>query len=206
MRIFISIDLPEEVREEVKKIQDELPNFRENLRFSGPSKFRTAPTRRDTIKNFEVVGKKIEPENLHLTLKFLGEIDERKAEEVRRKLKEIEYNPFETNIDFIGYFDNRNSNRYSQNLIVWLHLTNCKGLQRKVDEALKELFIPEKRFMSHLTIARIKKIADKKRFVEELERLEIPKIKFNVNSFYLKESVLNAQGPKYNVIEEYKLP
>ncbi len=45
MRCFISIDLPEKIIQEIKKIQEELPEF---------------------------IGKKTETENLHLTLKFLG--------------------------------------------------------------------------------------------------------------------------------------
>ena len=59
MRVFISINLPESVKKEIKKIQDSLPNF---------------------------TGKKTEYENLHLTLKFLGEIDEENLPKKRKKL------------------------------------------------------------------------------------------------------------------------
>ena len=172
MRIFISIDIPEEVRKEIEKIQDKLPEF---------------------------YGKKTESENLHLTLKFLGEIDEEKIKKVKEKLKEIEFNKFETKIDSIGVF----SEKFIR--IIWLHMTNCDELQKKIDESLKDLFSEEDRFMSHLTIARVKSIKDKKEFLEDLEKIEIPEINFNVENFRLKESVLVKEGPRYKMIEEYDL-
>ncbi len=176
MRIFISIDVPKEVRKEIEKIQAKLPKFK---------------------------GKKTEPENLHLTLKFLGEIDDRKVEEVKERLKEIKYGSFEAEIDSIGFFDNRKSSRYKQQIIIWLHMKNCKKLQKKIDDALKCLFKPEKRFMSHLTIARVKKISNKKFFLEKLKQIKISNLKFNINSFHLMQSKLFKKGPKYSVIEKY---
>ena len=61
-RCFISIDLPEIIRREIQKIQEQLPDFK---------------------------GKLTEQENLHLTLKFLGEISDDEIEEIRKKLREI---------------------------------------------------------------------------------------------------------------------
>ncbi len=172
MRAFISINISEEIRKEIKKIQDFLPEF---------------------------FGKKTELENLHLTLKFLGEIKENKTEEIKEKLREIKIEKFKTEIDEIGIF--------SPNFIriVWLHMKDCDNLQKQIDNALKNLFEPEKRFMSHLTIARIKGIKDKKRFLQDLEKIKIEKIKFKVDKFYLMKSELTAEGPRYSVLEEYNL-
>jgi len=170
MRIFISIDMPEEVKREIKKIQDKLPEF---------------------------FGKKTEIENLHLTLKFLGEVDKEKLEEIRKRLKEIEFKEFEAEIDCIGVF----SEKFVR--IIWLHITNCKELQKQIDEELKDLYQPEERFMSHLTIARVKGLKDKKEFLAKLKDVKIPKIKFNVKDFRLKKSVLTKQGPVYEDIEKY---
>ena len=89
--------------------------------------------------------------------------------------------------------------------IVWVHLAVCDELQKDVDEKLVDLFSKEKRFMSHITIARVKNIKDKKKFVEELKNIKFDKIKFKVDKFYLKESVLRPEGPEYRVIEEYEL-
>ncbi len=172
MRVFISIDMPETVKREIKKIQEKLPEF---------------------------YGKKTEIENLHLTFKFLGEIDENKVEEIKRKLKEIKFNKFEAEINSIGVF----SEKFIR--IIWLHLTNCEDLQKEIDEKLRDLFEKEKRFMSHLTIARVKSIRDKRKFLEEINKIKTSKIKFLVESFKLKESTLTEKGPIYNIIEEYNL-
>ena len=172
LRAFISIDVPREVREEIRKIQDKLQEFK---------------------------GKKTETENLHLTLKFLGEISEEKITEIKRKLKEINFNKFEANIDSIGVF----SEKFIR--IIWLHLSNCRGLQREIDNKLKDLFKPEFRFMSHLTIARVKKVDNKNKFLEELNNIKITKIKFQVDKFLLKQSILKPQGPEYRVLESFNL-
>ena len=170
MRTFISIDILKEVRLEIIKIQSQLLDF---------------------------FGKKTEHENLHLTLKFLGEIGEEKIEKIKEKLREINFNKFETEIDSIGVF----SEKFVR--IIWLHMTDCEELQKVIDEKLEDLFEEEKRFMSHLTIARVKKVRDKGDFLKKLKDIKIPKIKFVVDSFRLKKSVLEKQGPKYETIEEY---
>jgi len=171
MRIFISIDLPKEIQKKIIKIQNSLPDF---------------------------FGKKTEPENLHLTLKFLGEINEEKLEKVKQKLKEIKFNKFQAEIDNIGIFSE------SFVRIVWLHLSECEKLQKEIDEKLKNIFEPEKRFMSHLTIARIKK-CDRKKFLEKLKKIKISKTKFDIGNFKLKKSILTEKGPIYENLGEYDL-
>ena len=172
MRAFISIDVSEKVKEEIRKIQSQLPEF---------------------------IGKKTELENLHLTLKFLGEVSDEQVEKIKEKLKEIKFKKFETKIDEIGVF----SERFIR--IIWIHLKNCEKLQVEVDNALKSLFPKEKRFMSHLTIARVKKIDDKNKFLKELRKVKINSVKFLVEDFRLKKSTLRPEGPIYEDLEVYGL-
>lgn len=172
MRTFISIEIPEEVKKEIEKIQDKLPEF---------------------------YGKKTELENLHLTLKFLGEVDKEKVEQVREKLREVEFDKFEAEVDSIGVF----SEKFVR--IVWLHLVGCEELQRAINNKLKDLFEPENRFMSHLTIARVKNVNDKKKFLNKLNKIKIQPIKFKIKNFNLRKSVLTEKGPRYSVIEKYIL-
>lgn len=178
MRVFVSIDIPIGARDEIVKIQKALPDFK---------------------------GKATEPENLHLTLKFLGEIDEETTEKIRKKLKEINFLEFETEIDSLGFFDNTKSKKYSRSLVIWLHLTNCEKIQEKIDSTLSFLFEKEKRFMNHLTIARIKNIKNKRKFLNELRNIKTPKLKFPVKEFKLKKSVLTEKGPVYSDLETYGL-
>ena len=172
MRAFIAIDLPEDVRKEIERIQRRIPEF---------------------------TGKNTELENLHLTLKFLGEISEEQAEKVRERLKRVKLNKFESEIDKIGVF----SEKFVR--IVWLHLSNCDELQKKVDESLKDLFPEERRFMSHLTIARVKRIDDKEKFLNKIKKIKIKLIKFSVGNFKLKKSTLTPEGPVYEDLEIYNL-
>lgn len=171
-RCFISVDVSNEVKKEIKRIQNMLPDF---------------------------VGKKTEIDNLHLTLKFLGEIEEEKIEEVKAKLKKVKLNQFDSMLGEIGVF--------SENVIriVWLHLSNCERLQKEVDIVLSGLFEKERRFMSHLTIARVKRVSNKKRFLEDLSRIKLDKIKFKIKKFEFKKSTLTSKGPIYETLEEYKL-
>ncbi len=178
IRAFVSIDLPKKLHSEIKKIQRKLPAFK---------------------------GKFIEQENIHLTLKFLGEIDKEILIEVKRRLKEIMFKEFETEITKIGIFDNTKSRHFNRKIIVWLHISNCGELQKAVDEKLEGIFSRETRFMSHLTIARVKKINDKNKFIGELKKIKLPKLKFKVKEFKLKKSKLFPKGPVYGAIERYKL-
>ncbi len=177
IRAFVSVDIPERLRQEIKKIQDSLPGFR---------------------------GKLTEPENFHLTLKFLGDISQKTLEKVKEKLKEINMNSFDARVSRIGVF----SEKYVR--IVWLKIENVSKLQKAVDEKLSELesenFEKEERFMSHLTIARVKNLKNKKYFLSELNKIEIPKsLKFKVENFYFKKSTLYPEGPVYEVLESYSL-
>ncbi|MDD5699571.1 MAG: RNA 2',3'-cyclic phosphodiesterase [Candidatus Nanoarchaeia archaeon] len=169
MRAFISIDIPDNIKKEIIKIQNKLP---------------------------ELNGKKTEVENLHLTLKFLGWIDEAKLEEVKKILKEIKFHKFETEINKMGMFSDR---------IIWLNMTNCNGLQREIDEKLSDLFEKEERFMGHLTIARVKSLEDRKKFIEKLREIKIKPIKFEVDNFKLKSSQLKRTGPVYEDLGIYNL-
>jgi 2'-5' RNA ligase len=59
--------------------------------------------------------------------------------------------------------------------------------------------------MSHLTIVRVKKVKDKKIFLEELKKIKVQNLGFSVDRFYLLKSVLKPEGPEYSVIEKYDL-
>lgn len=139
-RCFISIELPENVKKEIKKIQDSLPEF---------------------------IGKKTEIQNLHLTLKFLGEIDNNKIEIVKKKLFDIKFDRLNCNINSIGVF----SEDFIK--IVWVYLDGCSEIQKKVDSALKNLFKKEERFMSHITIARIKSVKKQKNIFRRIKKNKI---------------------------------
>lgn len=166
MRCFVSLDLSSGVVDEIVKIQDVLR--KKNL-FSG---------------------KFTEKENIHLTLKFLGEIGENKVEKVKRVLSRIEFGGFAVQLGGLGFFSRR---------IFWVEIVGdgVFGLQKKVDESLKGLFDEEVRFMSHVTIARIKRIGDFEKLKSFVEGIDYLRRDFGIESFSLKKSVLSKDEIAY---------
>ena len=172
MRAFISIDMPENVRKEIKLIQEHLPEF---------------------------TGKLTENENLHLTLKFLGEISEQALKEIKEKLSKIRFSKLGLSLGEIGTFDYQGMPH-----IVWIKINHSESLQHKIDVALSDLFPREERFMSHLTIARVKFVSNLEKFKQAIQKINYEKMSFITSSFELKESKLSRAGPTYTSVESYK--
>ncbi len=175
MRCFIALDLPREAINYIEELQKLLEE-----------------------KNL-FVGKFTESENIHLTLKFLGEIDEKQVEKVKERLREVKMQSFEAELEEIGIFFKKFIK------IIWIKLKNAEKLQKQIDEVLKDLFPVEQRFMSHITIARVKKVSDRKKLMEYIKNIKVKKIKFKVERFFLKKSELSPEGPVYEDIEVYGL-
>ena len=172
MRCFIGIDFPIAAITEIQKIQKKLkPNFTGRLTLS---------------------------ENLHLTLKFLGEIENDKIIDVKKKLTSIKHPLFELMLKEIGVF----SKKFIK--IIWVKVSDVP-LQPLVDNCLKDIFKLENRFMGHITIARVKSLTDKNSFIQLINTTEINEVSFMVRDFYLKESILTNKGPIYKNIDRYKL-
>lgn len=177
MRCFIALDLPKEITSELTKLQEEIK-------------------KKDLFN-----GKYVEPNNIHLTLKFLGKITKDQIRDIQKKLKTINVNSFESIVDEVGVF----SEEFVR--IIWIRLNGKEvfELQRKVDDLLQNLFPKENRFMSHVTIARVKdKVEDRKALIEYLKSLKI-NVKGKITSFSLIKSELKPEGPVYEVIEKYLL-
>ena len=61
-----------------------------------------------------------------------------------------------------------------------------------------------KLFLSHLTLMRVKNVLDKKIFLENIKKLELQNISFQVSSIFLIKSELGEAGPVYSNIHESK--
>lgn len=171
-RCFIAIELPEEVKKEIISIQKEL------------------------IHSGLIKGKLTETNNLHLTLKFIGEISEERVNYVKDRLKELKFSSFNAELDKLGVFDQKFVR------IIWISLKGKElfDLQTKIDEVLEDLFNKEDRFMAHITIARPKFVNSRKKLFEFLEKSKFKKISFKINKVYLKKSELTSSGPKYSTL------
>jgi len=137
MRCFLSINLPEELVSIIGELNQ-------------------------TIMNFDAVGGNfVKQENIHLTLKFLGEISEKQVHEIKKILEQIKFNEFEVSLKGLGAFPNENFIK-----VLWVGAEKGAGdvtqLQRELDEKLSRIgFQKEKSFVPHLTIARVKFVRDK---------------------------------------------
>ena len=161
----------------------------------------------DKLKKIRARMKLVEPYNVHLTLKFLGEIDEKMVEKIEEVIKESvnEIEPFEAELKSVGVFPSLNYMR-----VLWIGF-NDNGIAKKIayniNEGLQKYgFKKEENFIPHVTIARIKSKEGKeeiKRFIEENKNKSFGVI--NCNSIYLKKSILRKEGPLYETISEIKI-
>jgi RNA 2',3'-cyclic 3'-phosphodiesterase len=176
IRAFIAITFPEEVIGEVERVQELLGKVLFN-------------------------GKMTELANIHLTLKFLGRIDEDRLETIKEKLAGIEFNKMSLKLGRMGYFGYR-----GMPSIVWIKIEGKEiyELQKKIEEVLEgENFKKEGRFMGHLTIARVKYVKDKSRFIENIKNINVKSIDFKQNNFCFMKSNLYPTGPIYEEIMNY---
>lgn len=175
-RSFIAIEFSDSVVKEVARIQE-------------------------LVGNVKFTGKMTELENLHLTLKFLGGIDEDKLQSVKDALKKIKFESMNLKLGKVGTFS-----AHGRPAIVWIKVEGkaIYDLQKTIDEVLALDFNPEERFMGHLTIARVKYVKDKKGFLEHIENIKVKPISFDCKEFKLKKSELKPLGPVYTDLEVYK--
>jgi len=184
MRCFVAVDLAPELRKKVEALQKELAGLNTKL---------------------------VEPENLHFTLKFLGEVDEDIVNKIRYILKDVagSHMQFFTEIAGVGVFPNDKFIR-----VVWLgegqkdisdNKPSLINLQSIVNEALSGLFNKEKS-SSHLTLARVRSQTYREEIIKFLNRHKsINAGTMKVNCIKLKKSVVTSKGPVYEDVDVFEL-
>lgn len=147
--------------------------------------------------------KLVEPENLHLTLRFLGEITKPTLELVREELKSLKFNQFKLNLRGIGVFPSLHRVN-----VIWIGIREgeekLKEIAKKVELILKKLSFPpdQKRFSPHLTIARVRTGKNKDKLVSFIEKFNNYEVGLMVvDSVRLKKSILTPKGPIYTTID-----
>ena len=136
-------------------------------------------------------------------MKFLGDLDENKLETVKMILSEIKVKKFKIYLNELGVFPNENVIN-----IIWVGLKperDIMNLQKRIDEVLLDLFSKDQKFLSHITLGRVKFIKNKEKLKGILKETKINKIEFEVNKFRLYKSELTKNGPRYYVLDEFKL-
>jgi 2'-5' RNA ligase len=153
--------------------------------------------------------KLVRPENLHITLKFLGEIPEDKIEDICRAMEASfsGYAPFEVSLEGMGAFP---SLKYIR--VIWIGFGENRErlieMQEALEGNLKGLgFRPEKRgFDPHLTLGRVKSPRGKEELRDFLTNNRGRRFgPFLVDRVKLKKSVLTPKGPVYSTLKEVLL-
>ena len=177
IRCFIALDLPASCTNELNRVQKEL--------------------RKGTL--FE--GKYVELENLHLTFKFLGSLQPELVENVKTHLRTIKRQQFSARLGALGVFTP------SQIRVIWveLHAPEITTLHQMIDRALCGLFPNEDRFQVHVTLARVRSVADKQHLLNVLKNLHVNPLQGTMHSFTLYQSKLSREGPVYAPLERYLL-
>ena len=179
LRLFVACELSDEVRAGLGRIQDE-------LRRMGAGRLRW-----------------VRPEGIHITLKFLGDVDEPRVDELSRSLAEA-IEPFELRVrpGALGAFG---GNRLR---VVWVGLEGdidvLAGLAGRVETALEPLGFPKERrpFAAHLTLARVPDgvpVADRQQLASLIERYSPQAMpSMTVTEVALIQSTLRPGGSVYH--------
>ena len=170
MRLFIAVEIPEDIKKYLVELQNK-------------------------IESNEVKIKYVKKEGMHLTLKFLGEVQQEKVDEIKRELGKIKFKPFSLNLDSIRVFSNEKYIR-----VIWVGLKpedDINKLQKEIDDILNKWFKKEKDFKAHLTLARVKYVENKEIFMQELKKIKVESKKIEIKNFKLINSKLGREGPVY---------
>lgn len=187
MRTFIAITLPKEIKDRLSAIQEELKNTGAEVKW-------------------------VKPENIHLTLKFLGEIDEKKLEKIIQATEEAvkDKKPFLAHLGSIGAFPNINFPR-----VIWLGIEagdrETKEIAKGLEDKIAKLGIPkeDRPFSSHITIGRTKSGIHRDKLVGTLKKIADDfgkeNLEFQVKAITLFKSTLTPKGPIYQALKEANL-
>ena len=147
----------------------------------------------------------VEPHNLHITLKFLGETPEEKVTEIASALHNITLTTA-IHLEFtgLGVFGSRYKPR-----IIWMGINDghaLQNLENEINLAIQPLGYQSDRqnFVPHLTLGRINFLYDKSHFNQVIQKLSSVKPPpQSLTQFHLFESKLMPAGPSYTILKTY---
>ena len=161
----------------------------------------------DVLRQIPADLKLVEPRNIHITLRFLGDIDEELIEGITTSMQRSVdgVRPFKLKLRNMGAFPNLNYIK-----VVWVGLENPENfvtIARRLNNELIELgFKPETRgFSPHLTLARVKTRRGKgelQKILHDYGRHDFGEL--DIDCITLKKSDLTSQGPIYTTVKEIK--
>jgi len=171
-RLFIAVELPDEIKEKVHSLAKELP---------------------------EEGVKRVERQNIHITLKFIGDFAEDRIPELESRLDSIKYDKFRCVVSGAGVFPDMD---YVKVIWAGAKCDEMPKLAAEIENALEGLVPKENRpFSSHATIARVKRKIDARDFVEKHNSDVFGE--FEVTEFVLMQSRLGGESPAYTILKSF---
>jgi RNA 2',3'-cyclic 3'-phosphodiesterase len=149
--------------------------------------------------------KLVETENIHITIRFLGDITLTMAEKIFLEMSKVQFKPFVVQISGLGVFPSLSYPR-----VLWAGISQgSRQLQEvvsQIEPILQGLGFPPdpKAFSPHLTIARVRSARNKPQladFVTKNEKYDFGTV--NAECLKLKKSELTPNGPIYSTLKEY---
>jgi 2'-5' RNA ligase len=184
-RLFCAFELPESLRERISQ-------HSQRIREAVP----------------EAAASWSRPENIHLTVKFFGNVDPQRVPAISAAAAQVvkEFSPIQIGVGTTGVFP-----RPSRPQVLWIGIDDAShalaDLQKKLEnEFAREGFPQEGRaFRPHLTIARIRKPHDAARLAQIHLETKFETVELTLNELVLFRSELSSKGSRYTAISRHRL-
>ena len=150
----------------------------------------------------------VEPENMHLTLKFLGNTSSEQVEKIKEYFEnDIKQNSgFSFNLTGLGFFKSGGQPR-----VIYSGIVDYQELKNLYDQIENNMFQvgfekDSRKFNPHLTLGRIKSLKNKRLLFDLVEKFRNEKIQMvEVKEVILYQSILKPEGPTYKPLKKVRL-
>lgn len=187
MRVFIAIDIDDKIRKAIADLQKQIAS-------------------KVDVKKGDL--KWVEPNNIHLTLKFLGEINDEQLERVKETANTVAqaHQKFNLALESVGSFGGRSAK------VVWVGAEKgtdaLLALQKDLDDLLAQAGFPkeDREFSAHLTLCRVNHPMTGVKIGEAIKQFSNLKLgSITADAVCVYQSQLTPAGPNYTLLQSFKL-
>jgi RNA 2',3'-cyclic 3'-phosphodiesterase len=185
IRVFICFELSKEVTNSLRDLIHYLKTFGRGVRW-------------------------VRHDGIHLTLKFIGEIDALKLDDIAAVVENVvkNYKPFKIKLSGKGAFPNLKRPK-----VFWIGISDMenviKQIQVDLEDAFEKIGLPreERGFSPHLTLGRVKfQDPTVSKISLEMERMKVDEIKLTLDEVVIMQSELQPNGALYTPLRKIKIP
>ena len=183
MRLFIACDIPGNLRQALVTLQKNIGEEHAHIKW-------------------------VEQDNIHLTLKFLGDVEDEKVDRIKDAIMKIKSKAIDARISGFGVFPTESYIR-----VLWVGIEPAGDLEKlheEIDAALSGLgFKTDPTFKPHATLGRVKSVRNREGLLKKVREIKERNIemgeKFRMDQFKLKKSTLTPSGPVYEDVAVVEL-